>query len=61
MHAWAVIHSCWCELRLTNLWLRPMSQGYGYGIVLGFGLFFSIFTSLIVFMDYRFGLLVTTR
>jgi SSS family transporter len=35
---------------------RPvMSQAYGYGIVVGFGIFFSLFTSLIVFLDYRFG------
>mmetsp|Transcript_3555 Transcript_3555/g.10340 ORF Transcript_3555/g.10340 Transcript_3555/m.10340 type:complete len:694 (-) Transcript_3555:691-2772(-) len=32
-----------------------LSQGAGYGIVLGFGIFFSLFTSLIVWMDYRFG------
>ena len=30
-------------------------QGTGYGIVLGFGIFFSLFTSLIVWMDYRCG------
>lgn len=27
----------------------------GYAIVVGFGAFFSIFTSVMVFMDYRFG------
>lgn len=32
-----------------------LSQGTGYGIVLGFGIFFSVFTSLMVFLDYRFG------
>jgi hypothetical protein len=32
-----------------------VGQGTGYGIVLGFGIFFSVFTSLMVFLDYRFG------
>lgn len=29
------------------------AEAYGYGIVVGFGIFFSLFTSLIVFLDYR--------
>lgn len=32
-----------------------VSQGVGYGIVIGFGIFFSLFTTLLVFLDYRFG------
>jgi len=38
---------------LLKLMLR--AEAYGYGIVVGFGLFFSLFTSLIVFLDYRFA------
>ncbi len=33
--------------------LAAQMQGTGYGIVLGFGIFFSLFTSVIVGMDYR--------
>jgi hypothetical protein len=41
---------------MTRFWL----QGIGYGIVVGFGLFFSFFTSLIVFIDYRCGCFALT-
>ncbi|KAL4858304.1 Urea-proton symporter DUR3 [Chlorella vulgaris] len=33
----------------------PLPQGYGYGIVIGFGVFFSVVTSLLVWLDYRYG------
>eukprot|EP01024_Parvocaulis_polyphysoides_P012609 TRINITY_DN145_c0_g1_i8.p1 TRINITY_DN145_c0_g1~~TRINITY_DN145_c0_g1_i8.p1 ORF type:complete len:670 (-),score=124.97 TRINITY_DN145_c0_g1_i8:1431-3440(-) len=33
----------------------PLSQGVGWAVVLGFGLFFSLLTSLFVFLDYNFG------
>ena len=33
----------------------PLSQGAGYAVVVGFGAFFSIFTTILVLMDYRFG------
>jgi len=33
----------------------PLSQGSGYAVVVGFGAFFSIFTTILVFLDYRFG------
>ncbi len=33
--------------------LPKFAEAYGYGIVVGFGIFFSLFTSLIVFLDYR--------
>lgn len=42
-----------CALLLKLCMLR--AEAYGYGIVVGFGLFFSLFTSLIVFLDYRFA------
>lgn len=32
-----------------------LSEGVGYAVVLGFGGFFSLFTTLIVFVDYYFG------
>lgn len=31
------------------------AQGVGYGIVIGFGIFFSVFTSILVWLDYSFG------
>ncbi|GAB5407553.1 MAG: hypothetical protein Aurels2KO_57840 [Aureliella sp.] len=34
--------------------------GVGYAVVLGFGLFFSIFTTIVVFVDYKFGGTVAT-
>jgi len=33
----------------------PLPLGAGYAIVLGFGLFFSVFTTLIVFLDKKFN------
>lgn len=33
----------------------PLSEGAGYAVVVGFGAFFSIFTTILVFLDYRFG------
>jgi hypothetical protein len=33
----------------------PLGQGVGYGIVVGFGAFFSILTTVMVWLDYRFG------
>eukprot|EP01025_Chloroclados_australasicus_P032562 TRINITY_DN329_c0_g3_i3.p1 TRINITY_DN329_c0_g3~~TRINITY_DN329_c0_g3_i3.p1 ORF type:complete len:665 (-),score=74.41 TRINITY_DN329_c0_g3_i3:419-2413(-) len=33
----------------------PLSEGVGWGVVLGFGLFFSLLTSLFVLLDYNFG------
>eukprot|EP01023_Acetabularia_acetabulum_P051081 TRINITY_DN5612_c0_g3_i1.p1 TRINITY_DN5612_c0_g3~~TRINITY_DN5612_c0_g3_i1.p1 ORF type:complete len:683 (+),score=122.91 TRINITY_DN5612_c0_g3_i1:137-2185(+) len=33
----------------------PLGQGIGWAVVLGFGLFFSLLTSLFVFLDYHFG------
>ncbi|EFN55634.1 hypothetical protein CHLNCDRAFT_133809 [Chlorella variabilis] len=33
----------------------PLAQGYGYGIVIGFGVFFSVITSFLVWLDYRYG------
>lgn len=32
----------------------PLPQ-YGYGIVIGFGVFFSVITSFLVWLDYRYG------
>ncbi|KAG8462097.1 hypothetical protein KFE25_011547 [Diacronema lutheri] len=32
-----------------------LPQGAGYGIVLGFGVFFSVFTSLLVYLDTKYG------
>lgn len=32
-----------------------LSQGIGYAIILGFGGFFSLFTTFFVFLDIRFG------
>jgi hypothetical protein len=32
-----------------------LSEGAGYAVVVGFGAFFSIFTTILVFLDYRFG------
>lgn len=33
----------------------PLSVGVGYAVVLGFGLFFSILTTAIVFISRKFG------
>lgn len=53
---------CVCDMDGLHRWCGTVdgrttdsciSQGAGYGIVLGFGIFFSLFTSLIVWMDYR--------
>mmetsp|Transcript_33576 Transcript_33576/g.85923 ORF Transcript_33576/g.85923 Transcript_33576/m.85923 type:complete len:695 (+) Transcript_33576:42-2126(+) len=33
----------------------PLSQGMGYGIVLGFGAFFSVFTTALVILDRRYN------
>jgi len=33
----------------------PLPQGYGYGIVIAFGVFFSVVTSFLVWLDYRYG------
>ena len=35
--------------------MPPLSEGAGYAVVVGFGAFFSIFTTILVFLDYRFG------
>lgn len=32
-----------------------LSKGLGYFVLLGFGAFFSVFTTIIVFLDYKFG------
>lgn len=32
-----------------------LSKGIGYVVLLGFGAFFSVFTTIIVFLDYKFG------
>ena len=31
----------------------PLSKGVGYGVVVGFGLLFSIFTTVVVFIDKK--------
>ncbi|KAL4418865.1 hypothetical protein ABPG77_002621 [Micractinium sp. CCAP 211/92] len=33
----------------------PLPQGYGYGIVIAFGIFFSVVTSFLVWLDYKYG------
>lgn len=33
----------------------PLDTAVGYSVVLGFGLFFSILTTLLVFINKRFG------
>lgn len=33
----------------------PLQEGIGYSVVLGFGLFFSVLTTLLVFINRRFG------
>eukprot|EP01025_Chloroclados_australasicus_P054480 TRINITY_DN645_c0_g1_i2.p1 TRINITY_DN645_c0_g1~~TRINITY_DN645_c0_g1_i2.p1 ORF type:complete len:669 (-),score=98.15 TRINITY_DN645_c0_g1_i2:461-2467(-) len=33
----------------------PLDQGAGWGVVVGFGIFFSVLTSLFVILDYNFG------
>ena len=33
----------------------PLSEGYGYAVVLGFGLFFSILTTALVYINKFFG------
>ncbi|GAB4814949.1 hypothetical protein N2152v2_001995 [Parachlorella kessleri] len=37
-----------------------LPQGYGYGIVVAFGLFFSVVTSLVIWIDYKYGGTVKT-
>lgn len=37
-----------------------LSESVGYLVLLGFGAFFSIFTTVIVFLDYKFGGTVAT-
>lgn len=34
---------------------RPLSQAVGYVVVLGFGALFSIFTTILVYLDKYFG------
>ena len=33
----------------------PLSEGIGYVVVLGFGIFFSVFTTFLVFLNKRYG------
>jgi hypothetical protein len=33
----------------------PLSEGVGYAVVLGFGLFFSVLTTIIVYINRFFG------
>lgn len=33
----------------------PLSQGVGYGIVVGFGAAFAVLTTTLVYLDYKFG------
>ena len=48
--------SCF-DCRATSFFagMPPLSEGAGYAVVVGFGAFFSIFTTILVFLDYRFG------
>lgn len=34
---------------------HPLSQAWGYAIVVGFGIFFSIVTSIIIYLDHHYG------
>jgi len=33
----------------------PLSEGVGYAVVLGFGLAFSIFTTILMYLEGRYG------
>ncbi|GAX26384.1 hypothetical protein FisN_2Hu196 [Fistulifera solaris] len=33
----------------------PLSEGVGYLVVLGFGMFFSVFTTFLVFLNKHYG------
>ena len=33
----------------------PLSQGVGYGIVVGFGAAFAVLTTLLVYLDFKYG------
>ncbi len=33
----------------------PLSQGVGYGIVVGFGAAFAVLTTTLVYLDYKYG------
>ncbi len=56
---WAILvaSTCICPAAVTLAHTHAatllLAEAYGYGIVVGFGIFFSLFTSLIVFLDYR--------
>ena len=39
----------------------PLNVGAGYGVVLGFGVFFSLFASFATFLDKRYAGTVDTR
>jgi urea-proton symporter len=39
----------------------PLNIGAGYGVVLGFGVFFSLFASFATFLDNRYAGTVETR
>jgi hypothetical protein len=40
----------------------PLNQGYGYGIVVGFGAFFSIFITILWMIERRYaGIVVTSE
>ncbi|KAI7838882.1 hypothetical protein COHA_007348 [Chlorella ohadii] len=53
-----IVSSSFADDCMTNGFFNgqaPLPQGYGYGIVIAFGLFFSIVTSFLVWLDYRYG------
>ena len=35
--------------------IPPLSQGVGYGIVVGFGAAFAVLTTTLVYLDYKYG------
>lgn len=39
----------------------PLNVGAGYGVVLGFGIFFSLFASLATYLDQRYAGTVDSR
>lgn len=39
----------------------PLNVGAGYGVVLGFGVFFSLFASFATYLDTRYAGTVATR
>lgn len=47
-------HRSFSRLSLCSF-CRPLSQAVGYIVVLGFGALFSIFTTVLVFLDKYFG------